>query len=87
MISAIEVIKGEKKKDKSLQTKLKRKEEYQSSNSEELEQMITKLKIQVEEDKRIEETLKEQLEERDSIIGNLEAEIFTLRKSIQKKNM
>jgi hypothetical protein len=34
--------------------------------------MITNLKVQVEEDKRIEKTLKEQLEEKDEIIGNLE---------------
>jgi hypothetical protein len=49
--------------------------------------MITKLKVQIEEDKIIEEALKEQLEGKDRIIGNLEAEIFTLRKDIQKKNM
>jgi dynactin complex subunit len=49
--------------------------------------MITKLKIQVEEDEIIEESLKEQLEERDMIIGNLEADIVTLRKDLQKKNM
>jgi hypothetical protein len=49
--------------------------------------MITKLKVQIEEDKRIEEALKEQLEGKDVIIGNLEAEIVTLRKDIQKKNM
>jgi endonuclease III-like uncharacterized protein len=49
--------------------------------------MITKLKVQIEEDKRIEEALKEQLEENDRINGNLEAEIVTLRKDIQKKNM
>jgi hypothetical protein len=49
--------------------------------------MITKLKVQIEEDKRIEESLKEQLEEKDKIIGNLEAEVVTLRKDIQKKNM
>jgi hypothetical protein len=49
--------------------------------------MITRLKVQIEEDKRIEEALKEQLEEKDKIIGNLEAEIVTLRKDIQKKNM
>jgi hypothetical protein len=49
--------------------------------------MITNLKFQIKEDKRIEEALKEQLEERDMIIGNLEAEIVTLRKDIQKKNM
>jgi hypothetical protein len=49
--------------------------------------MITKLKVQIEEDKRIEEALKEQLEGKDRIIGNLEEEIVTLRKDIQKKNM
>jgi hypothetical protein len=49
--------------------------------------MITNLKVQREEDKRIEEELKEQLEEKDKIIGNLEAEIVTLRKYLQNKNM
>jgi hypothetical protein len=49
--------------------------------------MITKLKVQIEEDKIIEEALKEQLEGKDMIIGNLEAEIVTLRKDIQKKNV
>ena len=49
--------------------------------------MITKLKVKIEEDKRIEEALKEQLEGKNKIIGNPEAEIVTLRKDIQKKNM
>jgi hypothetical protein len=49
--------------------------------------MITKLKVQIEEDNRIEEALKEKLEENDKIIGKLEAKIVTLRKDIQKKNM
>jgi hypothetical protein len=49
--------------------------------------MITILKVQIEEDKRIEEALKEQLEGRDMIIENLEAKIVTLRKDLQKKNM
>jgi hypothetical protein len=49
--------------------------------------MITKLKIQVEEEKIIEDTLKERLEEKDKIIGNFEAEIVTLRKVLQNKNM
>jgi hypothetical protein len=49
--------------------------------------MIIRLKLQIEEDKRIEEALKEQLEEKEKIIGNLEEEIVTLRKDIQKKNM
>jgi hypothetical protein len=49
--------------------------------------MITKLKVQIEEDKKIEEALKEQLEEKDMIIGNLKAEVVTLRKYLQQKNM
>jgi len=49
--------------------------------------MVTKLKVQIEEEKRIEESLKEQLEEKDRIIGNLEAEIVTLRKYLEKKSM
>ena len=49
--------------------------------------MITKLKVQIEEDKRIDEALKEKLEEKDSIIGNLGAKIVALRKDIQNKNM
>jgi seryl-tRNA synthetase len=81
-LCAIEVIRREKKKNKKLQVKLDKKEDTQ-----ELEQMITNLKVQIEEDKRVEEALKEQLEERDMIIGNLEAEIVTLRKDLQKKNM
>ena len=78
----IEVIRREKKKNKKLQAELDKKKDTQ-----ELEQMITKLKVQIEEDKRIEEALKEKLEEKDKIIGNLEAEIVTLRNYIQKKNM
>jgi hypothetical protein len=49
--------------------------------------VITNLKVQIEEDKRIEEELKEQIEEKDKNIGNLEAETVTLRKDLQKKNM
>jgi hypothetical protein len=49
--------------------------------------MITNLKVQIEEDKIIEEALKEQIEEKQKIIGNLGEEIFTLRKDIQKKSM
>jgi hypothetical protein len=71
-LSAIYVIKREKKKNKSLQVELNRKEETQNSNFEELEKMISNLKIQVEEEKRIEEAPKEHLEENDRIIGNSE---------------
>jgi hypothetical protein len=47
--------------------------------------MITNLKVQIEEDKRVEEALKDQLEERDKIIGNLEVEIVTLRNIFKRK--
>jgi hypothetical protein len=79
---AIEVIRRENKKNKKLQAELEKKKD-----TRELEQMITRLKVQIEEDKIIEEAIKEQLEEKDKIIGNLEAKIVTLRKDIQKKNM
>jgi hypothetical protein len=82
LMCAIEVIRREKKKKKKLQAELDKKKD-----TRELEQMITKLKVQIEEDKRINEALKEKLEEKDKIIGNLEAEIDALRKDIQKKNM
>jgi hypothetical protein len=82
LLCAIEVIRREKKKKKKLQAELDKKED-----TKELEKMITNWKVQIEEDKIIEESLKEQLEGRDMIIGNLEAEIVTLRKDLQKKNM
>ena len=47
-MSSIKVIRREKKKNKKLQTKLDKKE-----GTQELEQMITNLKVQIEEDKRI----------------------------------
>jgi hypothetical protein len=48
LTSAIEVIRREKKKNKKLQAKLDKKKDNQ-----ELEQMITKLKVQIEEDKKL----------------------------------
>jgi hypothetical protein len=54
---AIEVIIREKKKKMKLQAELDKK-----NDTRELEQMITRLKVQIEEDKIIEEALKEQIE-------------------------
>jgi hypothetical protein len=68
LLSSIEFIRREKRKNKKIQAELDKKED-----TRELEQMIKNLKVQIEEDKRIEESLKEQLEERDMIIENLEA--------------
>ena len=50
---AIQVIRREKKKNKKVQEELDMKEDTQ-----ELKHMIMKLKVQKEEDKRIEEALK-----------------------------
>jgi hypothetical protein len=86
LLSTIEVIKREKKQNNSLHVELKERVVW-NSDYEELEKMITKLKIQVEEDKRIKQTLREQVEEINKIIVNLEEEIVTLRKDLQKKNI
>ena len=48
---AIEFIRRENKKNKKLQVELDKKD------TRELEQMITKLKVQIEEDNRIDESL------------------------------
>jgi hypothetical protein len=53
LLCAIEFIRREKKKKKKLQVELDKKED-----TRELEQIITNLKVQIEEDKRIEEALK-----------------------------
>jgi hypothetical protein len=82
LMCGIKVIKRENKKNKKLQAELDKKEDTQ-----EIKQLITTLKVQIEEYKRIEEALKEQLEEKDKIVGNLEAEVVTLRNDLQKKNM
>jgi hypothetical protein len=85
-MSAIEALKREKKKNKSLQKELKKKEESHNSNFKEFEKKITKLKIQVEEDRTIEESLKGKLDRNDMIIEGLEENIFTLRKDLQNKD-
>jgi hypothetical protein len=46
---------------KSLKVELKKKEGSKIFNLEKIEQIITKLKIQVEEERMIEETLRNQL--------------------------
>jgi NACalpha-BTF3-like transcription factor len=63
------------------------KERSQNSNSKELEKMIKSLKLQIEEDTRIEEVIRIQLEEKEKMIGILEAKVVSLRKGLQKKYM
>ena len=57
-----------KEKNYKLQEELDKK-----NDTRELEQMIKKLKVQIEEYKWIDEALKEKLEEKNQIIENLEA--------------
>jgi hypothetical protein len=54
LINSLEELMNERNKKKLLKEELKMKEVSQNCNSEELEQMILSLKIQIEEDKRIE---------------------------------
>jgi hypothetical protein len=73
LISALSELKKERKKNKSLKGELlKLKESSQSPNSEEDQQMIMKLKFQVEEARRIEEILRSQLEEKEKEKESLE---------------
>jgi hypothetical protein len=53
LLCSIEVIRREKKKNNKLQEELDKKQD-----THELEQMITNLKVQIDEDKRVEEALK-----------------------------
>jgi hypothetical protein len=80
LINALEELRKERKKNKSLKAELKMKEGSQNSNSEELGQMITSIKIQIEEDRRIEEILRNHLEEKEKMIGILEAKVVSLTK-------
>jgi hypothetical protein len=74
----------QKRKEEKQETTRGTRQERRHSRTRKI---ITNLKVQIEEDKKIEEALKEQLEGRDMIIGNLEAKIVTLRKDLQNKNM
>jgi hypothetical protein len=78
------------RKKKSLKEELsKLKEGFQNpiNNSKESKQTNKDLRIQLEGAKVIEETLKRQLEENKKITKNMEAEIVSLRKELQKKNI
>jgi hypothetical protein len=79
-----------RKKNKSLKEELsKLKEGFQNPNKnyEETKHTIIDLRIQLEEEKVIEETLKRQLEEKKKIKDTLEVEIVSLRKELDKKDI
>jgi hypothetical protein len=86
LINALSELKKERKKYKSLKEELiKLKDGFQNPNPEEGYQMIMNLKVQVEDTRRIEETLKNQLEENEKMKERLEAKIVSQRKELQNK--
>ena len=58
-----------------------------SINLEETKKMFIDLKIKLEEAKVIEETLREQLEEKERIQVELENEVLSLRRKLQRRNI
>lgn len=86
LISALCVLRKARRKNKLLKEEVtKLKEKVQNPN--EINQTITNLMIQLEEARRIEEALVEQLEENLKVKENLEAEIVSLRKDLQKRDL
>ena len=87
LISALSELKRERKKNKQLKEELrKNKESIQGSNPEETKKVFMDLKVKLEESKKIEETLREQLEEKERIQVELENEIVSLRRKLQRKD-
>jgi hypothetical protein len=79
LISALDELMKERKKNKSLEEQLVKKNSQESSK--ESQQVIVKLKSQLEEARNIEETYKGQMEEKQC----LEAEITKERKQRKEK--
>jgi hypothetical protein len=90
LISALSDLRIARKKNNSLKEELSKiKEGFRnpSKNSKEVKHTIIGLRIQLEESKVIEETLKRQLEENKKITKNLKVEIVSLRKELQMKEI
>ena len=89
MISALEELNKERKKNKLLKKELIRiKESTQDSTiSEEINKSSLDLKVKLEEAKMIEETLRKQIEEKEGIQVELEKEIVSLRRKLKKENI
>ena len=89
LISALEELHKERKKNKLLKKELSRiREDIQDSTiSKEVKQAYLDLKVQQEKAKVIEESLRKQLEEKGEIQAELEKEIVALRRKLQKENI
>jgi hypothetical protein len=91
LLSALEELRQYKKKTKSLKGQLLEFEEAHKSREREIsksvkenEQIIIDLKTQLQESKRIEEILTEQLNEKQQDCEKREAEIVLLKKELEK---
>ena len=89
LISALEELEKERKKNKLLKKELGKiiKSTKDSTNSEETRKAFMDLKVKLEETKMIEESLREQLEEKERIQVELENEIVSLRRKLQRENV
>ena len=89
-ISALCDLRKARKKNKLLKEEVRElKEKAQNTNKvpKEVYHAIVNLMVQLEESKRIEEALAEQLKENLRVKENLEAEIVSLRKDLQKRDL
>ena len=88
LISSLEELHKERKKNKLLKKELSRiREDIQdSTSSKELKQAYMDLKVQWKEAKAIEESLRKKLEEKGEIQAELEKEIVVLKRKLQKEN-
>ena len=89
LISALEELEKERKKNKLLKKELSKiKESIQgSTNPEETKKVFMDLQVKLEESKMIEETLRKQLEEKEMIRVELENKIVSLRRKLQSKDI
>ena len=89
LISSLEELHKERKKNRLLKKELSRMREniQDSTILEEVKQSYLDLKVHLEEAKVIEESLREQLEENGEIQAELEKEIVVLRRKLLKENI
>ena len=89
LISALEELEKERKKNKLLKKELSKiKVSTQDFiNSEETKKAFMDLKFKLEEVKMIDESLREQLEEKERIQVELENEIVSLIRKLERENV
>ena len=87
LVSALEELQKERKKNKLLKKELSilKEEIHNSTSSKELKQAYLDLKVQWEEAQVIEESLRKQLEEKEEIQLELEKEIWCLEEDYRQK--